>query len=898
MWNDIHTNMATVVANPIIKSLIEGKLVMNNDVEPVDMRAEDISTEPISYIIPLDADSSQMAAVIEAERGRTFVLNGPPGTGKSQSITNIISNALYHGRKVLFVAQKKVALDVVKKRLDKLGLAPFCLELHSNKLDKRYLLQQLQEAIDITSDNDATEYAKLAEALHNERVTIRTSIDAIHRKQNSGDSLYDCIEKYLSLSDMAVAMPEDMLKSNPQITMEAILDDVVALDTSVRLLNMLPSQHPLFGLYPKSQQSSPVSYGRREGLEEVLPNMPSAVAEVKQQIERSLKMGYGVKTTRQHIDSNYKLKKLFQYASVDEALLDDIDLFIAAVDRWVANIGQLPKWREYAKAVAQLESRGIGEVNVRYCAGESIESLCDAVRAGYCKALAERIIETDVSLAAYSGIALNAVIDKYKQLHADFKRVSQEELVCRMKSRAVKMVADKDMRTEVTLLRKRIASKGRGTSIRTMIDQMPNLLGSIAPVMLMSPLSVAQYLNVDNHKFDLVIFDEASQMPTCDAVGAIARANAAIIVGDSQQMPPTNFFSMAVTDESDADVDDLDSILDDCLALSVPKRTLNWHYRSNHEDLIAFSNHHYYDGELVTFPSANDCRSHVTLEHVEGYYDMGKTRTNAFEAEAVVNDVIQRLRTNPQQSLGIVTFSIQQSNLIYDMLGDALASYPELEQLNAQSEEPIFVKNLENVQGDERDVILFSICYGPDKDGKVSMNFGPLNKMGGEKRLNVAITRARNEMKIFSTLRSDDIDLRRTQAEGVAGLKAFLRFAEGRNSMSEITSDDTPPSILATQIARWLQSLGYQVRCNVGYSNCKIDVAVLDPNDSTRYILGIVSDGISYNKLSTVHDKEVVRPSMLRRLGWQLFRVSYVDWFKDDSMIKGNIIAALKSMGC
>ena len=310
MWNDIHTNMATVVANPIIKSLIEGKLVMNNDVEPVDMRAEDISTEPISYIIPLDADSSQMAAVIEAERGRTFVLNGPPGTGKSQSITNIISNALYHGRRVLFVAQKKVALDVVKKRLDKLGLAPFCLELHSNKLDKRYLLQQLQEAIDITSDNDATEYAKLAEALHNERVTIRTSIDAIHRKQNSGDSLYDCIEKYLSLSDMAVAMPEDMLKSNPQITMEAILDDVVALDTSVRLLNMLPSQHPLFGLYPKSQQSSPVSYGRREGLEEVLPNMPSAVAEVKQQIERSLKMGYGVKTTRQHIDSNYKLKKL------------------------------------------------------------------------------------------------------------------------------------------------------------------------------------------------------------------------------------------------------------------------------------------------------------------------------------------------------------------------------------------------------------------------------------------------------------------------------------------------------------------------------------------------------------------------------------------------------------
>jgi superfamily I DNA and/or RNA helicase len=243
-------------------------------------------------------------------------------------------------------------------------------------------------------------------------------------------------------------------------------------------------------------------------------------------------------------------------------------------------------------------------------------------------------------------------------------------------------------------------------------------------------------------------------------------------------MPPTSFFSANTTDDDEADVDDLESILDDCISLSMPSRYLAWHYRSKHESLIAFSNQNYYDGKLTTFPSADDMIPHVTWQHVDGYYDYGKTRTNRAEAEAIVAETIHRLQNNPERSIGIVAFSKPQSDLIEDLLNETLVQYPELEQLNQEAEEPLFIKNLENVQGDERDVILFSVCYGPQDDGKISTNFGPLNKAGGERRLNVAVTRARQEMLVFSSMHSEDIDLEKSNALGVEGLKNFLYYAE------------------------------------------------------------------------------------------------------------------------
>ena len=385
--------------------------------------------------------------------------------------------------------------------------------------------------------------------------------------------------------------------------------------------------------------------------------------------------------------------------------------------------------------------------------------------------------------------------------------------------------------------------------------------------MLMSPISVAQYLDMNNEKFDLVIFDEASQMPTSEAVGAIARGKALICVGDPKQMPPTSFFTAQSVDEDEVEIDDMDSILDDCITLSMPGHYLSWHYRSKHESLIAFSNLQYYDSKLRTFPSIDDQQSKVRLVQIEGEYDKGHTRSNPAEAHAIVDEVVRRLK-DPElskRSIGIVSFSKVQQNLIEDILIDELTKHPELEQKAYQCEEPIFIKNLENVQGDERDVILFSVGYGPDKHGKVSMNFGPLNNEGGERRLNVAVSRARYEMIVFATLRAEQIDLKRSSAKGVEGLKSFIEFA-GKGTLNLTQSmvaannlQDAAENDLVRIIAEELRSHGYEVMTHVGRSQFKIDLAVLNPEKKDEYMMGILCDGRNYYNHQQVVDRLLKR---------------------------------------
>ena len=411
--------------------------------------------------------------------------------------------------------------------------------------------------------------------------------------------------------------------------------------------------------------------------------------------------------------------------------------------------------------------------------------------------------------------------------------------------------------------------------------------------MLMSPLSVAQFLAMDTAMFDLVIFDEASQLPTSEAVGSIARGKSVIVVGDPKQMPPTSFFNVSQVDEEEADIDDLDSILDDAIALSLPSRHLTWHYRSKHESLIAFSNAQYYGGRLFTFPSVDDRVSRVRFVPVEGSYDKGRTRSNVAEAEAIVNELVKRIESG-ERSVGVVAFSIAQQNLIEDKLLEVFERRSSLEAKAYDVSEPVFIKNLENVQGDERDVILFSVGYGPDSHGRVSMNFGPLNKTGGERRLNVAVSRARYEMIVFSTLMPEQIDLNRTKAQGVAGLRMFLEYArDGRLSMSVNQLQDSH-TVVANAIADALTAKGYTVKTNVGRSRFKIDVAVVDSRDGDRYILGIVCDGVGYHEARTARDREVCRPSMLTMLGWDVVRVWALEWYRNPEEELNRIVSLIE----
>ena len=421
----------------------------------------------------------------------------------------------------------------------------------------------------------------------------------------------------------------------------------------------------------------------------------------------------------------------------------------------------------------------------------------------------------------------------------------------------------------------------------------------MCPCMLMSPISVAQYIDTDADKFDLIVFDEASQMPTYEAVGAIARGKNVVIVGDPKQMPPTSFFSVNTIDEDNIEMEDLESILDDCLALSIPSKYLLWHYRSKHESLIAFSNSEYYDNKLMTFPSPDNIESRVRMVAVDGYYDKGKSRQNQAEAQAVVDEIARRLRSEElrKKSVGVVTFSVVQQALIEDLLSDLFIFHPELETFALECEEPLFIKNLENVQGDERDVILFSVGYGPDAEGRVSMNFGPLNRAGGERRLNVAVSRARYEMIIFSTLRSDMIDLNRTSSIGVAGLKRFLEYAEKGTKRILNTSTSIQPSEEETSIekiiADKLRSLGYTVHTDIGCSGYKIDIGIVDTQNPSNYQLGIICDGKNYRRTKTVRDREIVQNNVLKALGWNICRIWTMDWWEKPDEVIASIQTAI-----
>ncbi|MDE6691726.1 MAG: hypothetical protein K2K04_07125, partial [Clostridia bacterium] len=322
---------------------------------------------------------------------------------------------------------------------------------------------------------------------------------------------------------------------------------------------------------------------------------------------------------------------------------------------------------------------------------------------------------------------------------------------------------------------------------------------------------------------------------------SLERAKSAIVVGDPKQMPPTSFFMSVGADEENPETDDLESVLDDCLALGIPEKHLTWHYRSKHESLIAFSNIMYYSSKLCTFPSPDALDSKVKFRYVEnGIYQRGGSKCNKEEAELLVAEVIKRLSdTNMRRSsIGVVTFSTPQQVYIERMLTKAISEHG-LDEVAYEREEPLFVKNLENVQGDERDVILFSVCYGPDTLGKISLNFGPLNQFGGWRRLNVAVSRAREEMVVFSSMRYPMIDLSRTTSRGVAGLKGFLEFAErGRTGIAtphdEVIINKTG---IGKYVAKALSSYGYACRCDVGVSEFKIDVGVLDPKTKRNFIL-------------------------------------------------------------
>ena len=1034
MWNDIHTNADKLKENVIVSSLIEQRDKQDVDTRGVDARNIDKESSPKDFAIPLDVDSSQMEAIVESGRGRSFILHGPPGTGKSQTITNMIANALYQGKRVLFVAEKMAALSVVQSRLAKIHLAPFCLELHSNKATKKHFLEQMDEVLKVTKIKSPEEYARRSEELYHERKELISYMEALHHKGPSGLSLYECISDYLAIAEDEIS---GQLPPREKITAQYIdqCDSMVEQIDAILDIVGQPDKHELYGLEPNDNKQDTLDairsilqdfkekYGKfNANLDKLNATVPFGLktsadivwlgmfaeyntTEIKnEELREKILSSYKEDILKIDVDANKRewqeikakwflpryfakkryLESLQAYGQIFETNIDSVlqlvgdyqdtnrkmktlteemaafahsngfshsdnveaynqylgsqkagrrqeflydaeavlavdkelvslteklkpytvrecskDEIIARFDIWLDNYRKVNDWYHWVDKKREMMSMGLALVVGMIEKGTNTKVAMNSFLKGMYHVLIKSAIDGNEQLRMFNGLKFRQQIEKYKRDTVRFQELSKEELYSKLASRVPASSAAIAEGSEISILKRNIANGGRGNSIRSIIDNIPNLLPRLCPCMLMSPISVAQYIDLNNDKFDLVIFDEASQMPTSEAVGAIARGKALIVVGDSKQMPPSSFFSTSQVDEDEADIDDMESILDDCITLSLCEHQLNWHYRSKHESLIAFSNSQYYGNHLMTFPSVDDRVAKVRLVPIEGIYDKGRTRSNSEESKAIVKEIIHRLSDPELQkfSIGVVAFSKAQGDLIEDDLTEELDKHPELKDLAYNAKEPVFIKNLENVQGDERDVILFSIGYGADKEGKVSMNFGPLNNAGGERRLNVAVSRARYEMMVYSTLKASQIDLKRSNAKGVEGLKYFLEYAEtGKLPYgSGTTSHDNDTNVMVNQICDALQKEGYVTEPFVGRSNFKVDIAISAKDNPERYILGILCDGRTYYETKTTRDREIVQPNVLRMLKWRVMRVYSIDWYENRERVLSQILEELKS---
>lgn len=1104
MWKDLHDHADMFSAQPIVASLIEGHLTWEPKGAFLSQEELDCTLKPSDLVTPVSADGSQLVAIQAAAEGQSFVMHGPPGTGKSQTITNMIANALYQGKTVLFLAKKMPALEVVQKRLEDIGLGPFCLELHANKASKRHVLEQFEETLKLTDQRHEALYDRTSEQVMEKRMEIRSLIELLHKPTKCGKSLYELmgileeyhdapdsaafdtasamlvtaeeladwrrqleilqetaaklpdiadhplkairrkefkrheklqlrqqmqlwftryenlksdieemqaktgiencadveLREYISLADVlshAVIYPElmtELLESGEDMesicaackeiekTREVMAEVDAEYDRGIMSADLHDAREgwqiagedqskmsriiragamrllKKYALEPES--ITPDSVGARLDRLVVLQNYYNKAGNSSKLVKRLLKEGKKVdwplweKADRRmqqvldrldmlaideesyvrlqdyiheqalHPDENFRDdRKQFagiksHYAALKQCTADIMDMagyefnaekgslsdlmlggeWPEMLRDWQMHFQDIDAWCCYIQESGHAEEIGLGPVVAAIENGLAAEDIFPAFYKGWAGTYVRRMIERNSQFQYFNGLTYDRIIEKYRKLCQEFEEMSRQEIRARLMDR----LPDKNEGSSsksLSILQKAIMGGGSKLTVRQLFAKMPEAVRILAPCMLMSPSSVAQFIDPDFPKFDLIIIDEASQMPTCEAVGALARGRSVVIAGDEQQLPPTNFFKKKAAGEN-IELDDLESILDDTLALNMPQCYLNWHYRSAHESLIAFSNANYYDHGLRTFPSTDNQKSAVKFVNVEGVYDRSGTRTNEKEAKAVIEEMRSRILADSTRSIGVITFNIAQCGMIEDGWADILDSDETLSAIVRDMETPVFIKNLENIQGDERDVILFSLGYGPDEEGKMSMNFGPVNQRGGHRRLNVAVTRARREMVVFASFDPSNIQTTPRSAQGLKDLKAFMEYA--KVGYAALDYDEMPLTEERTtvnrQIAERLSEKGYQADINIGTSDFRIDVAVRNPDCPEEYLLGIIFDDDAKALADTVKDRVILQKEVLGRMGWDILNLWLMDWWEDRETQIQRIVVALKKCSC
>ena len=593
-----------------------------------------------------------------------------------------------------------------------------------------------------------------------------------------------------------------------------------------------------------------------------------------------------------------------EYTGHGAQSIEDADLveLSARLDRWQQHPEGLPEWVSYQASAAQASAAGL-ESFVRSLGDGSLPT-SEAVgtfELAYYEALWAMMTKAEPDLHAFDGQKQDQLVEVFARLDWDRMMLARSQVAKKHHSglppRAGAVGAVGELLGEM-------AKRQRQLPIRRIMEKCAPVVQAIKPVFMMSPLSIAQFLPPGALQFDLLVVDEASQVQPVDALGAIARANQLVIVGDERQLPPTSFFAKATsgtgkdTDDDTTEAGDVESILGLCRARGLPERMLRWHYRSRHQSLIAISNREFYRNELFIVPSPYTQAANLGLRFTHlpnAVYDRGGARDNPEEAQVVAEAVIEHAKRTPELSLGVATFSTAQRRAIWDRIELLRRQFPETEAFfDAHPAEPFFVKSLENIQGDERDVVYISVGYGRDAHKNLTMNFGPLSNKGGERRLNVLISRAKSRCEVFSSITDEDIDTERAKGAGVLAFKLFLRYARTGQMDTGTADPERDNQVFVAEVARALKARGYETKPNVGVAGLFVDLGVIHPDHADRFVLGVECDGHWYRSAKSARDRERLRKSALQDKGWDIHRVWVTEWFQRPGAELERLIVAIE----
>ncbi|WP_423917871.1 AAA domain-containing protein [Candidatus Poriferisodalis sp.] len=955
---------------------------------------------PESEFLILDADSSQNLAINRVLGGESVVIQGPPGTGKSQTISNLIGTLVAHGKRVLFVAEKRAAIEAVTKRLDLVGLDNLVMDLHGGVTSRREFARHLSDSLDHVATIPAQDHTELHGRLKNRRDELLADKAAVHDQREPWKlSVFEMRQRLLGVpveartssrlsSDSACSIDRESFEQLSRNITEWI--DLGGHD--------LPTSHPEWSRSTiETAQEAQAAFELVRGLAvDQLPAARSAIAACLDEIGAALPDTYA--RWRDALDSLADIRQMLERFSDDLYALDNSGLrsslasarksamaragarlfsgaYRQACKSVVATLSesgdlspadaldtldragkQLSAWSELsaeglprvpqglddatdrvtaaAESLAALQKHGvltesdttaepvaalaatlnrlasssdvaqklprIRELESGFRTAE-VMSLLEQAGHSYPAPMAAHVVEhawlfrvledlsfTDARLSGFDSDRATRVRDEYAQFDRQHLDVAPMRLRRRL---AQSVISAMDAHPEeATLIRTEAGKKRRHLSIRQLLARAPHVLTALRPCWTMSPVLTAEMIPSDANIFDVVVFDEASQIPPAEAIGSLARAPQAVIAGDSRQLPPTAFFGRESANDDEADdeapiaTDDIESLLE-VADIFLRDTMLTWHYRSRDDRLIAFSNEHIYGGSLTAFPgSSTDCPLTHHLVPFRPLAEVNGTRSNPDEALLVAERVLDHARTLPDETLGVIAFGQAHADAIENALMRELRDLnePALDEFFSEAnDERFFVKNIERVQGDERDAIILSVGYHKDANGRLPYRFGPLNQEGGERRLNVAVTRARSRVDVVSSFGHHDMDPGRSSAKGVELLRQYLQYAATEARVLGTSAHDVPLNPFELSVKEGLERRGIPITPQYGVSGYRIDFACAHPDKPGQMVLAIEADGATYHSTPTARDADRLRQQVLEGKGWRVHRIWSTAWFNN-----------------